>query len=208
MEGKKLTGRQREVLEFIEQLVAQRGYPPSVREIGEHIGLRSSATVHSHLNSLEQRGYIRRDPTKPRAIEILLPIGEGRSAQRDNRVKFSPIVGRVTAGSLTYAEQDIQEYLPLPAELVKDQETFVLRVKGDSMIKAGILDGDFLVVRRQNFAQDGDIVVALVDDEATVKRFYRETHRIRLQPENDNMEPLFLRDVSILGVAIALHRRL
>jgi repressor LexA len=208
VEAKKLTWRQREVLEFIEQSVAQRGYPPSVREIGQHVGLSSSATVHSHLNSLEQRGYIRRDPTKPRAIEILLPIGERENIQRDNKVKFSPIVGRVAAGPLTYAEQDIQEYLPLPAELVKDQETFVLRVKGDSMIKVGILDGDFLVVRRQNFAQDGDIVVALVDDEATVKRFYRERDRLRLQPENDNMEPLFLRDVSILGVAIALQRRL
>jgi repressor LexA len=167
------------------------------------MGLTSSSTVHSHLGALERKGFLRRDPSKPRAIEILRD-GEGPQ----HRVVSLPVVGQVTAGEPILAEQNIEDYLPVPADLADGAEAFVLRVSGDSMIDAGILDGDLLVVRRQQTATNGDIVVARLGDEATVKRFFREGDRIRLQPENQSMMPIFAKDVVVEGKAIAVLRRL
>ncbi|MCX8006781.1 MAG: transcriptional repressor LexA [Coriobacteriia bacterium] len=201
-----LTRRQEQILDFIRSEIHRKGYPPSVREIGEAVGLSSSSTVHAHLAALERSGYIRRDPTKPRALEVL----DFRDTERgvDPRsVTAVPLVGSVAAGQPILAAENIEATLPLPAEFA-GESTFILRVRGDSMIEAGILDGDFVVVRQQQTADNGDIVVALVEDEATVKRFYREADRIRLQPENSAMEPIFVRDALILGKVVALFRRL
>jgi repressor LexA len=198
-----LTGRQREILDFIRSRVRERGYPPSVREIGEAVGLRSSSTVHGHLARLEAHGYIRRDPTKPRAIEVL-----ERPATPRTWVRHVPVVGRVAAGNPILAVQDVQETFPLPYDWLHDEDAFLLEVRGESMIEAGILPGDRVVVRRQQHADNGDIVVALLDDEATVKRFFREPGRVRLQPENRAMEPIYARDVKILGKVVGLVRRL
>ncbi|WP_067616880.1 transcriptional repressor LexA [Alicyclobacillus acidiphilus] len=205
-----LTSRQEAILEFIRKNVHEKGYPPSVREIGEAVGLASSSTVHGHLERLQQKGYIRRDPTKPRALEL---IGFGASSESDRGVVetpvMAPIVGRVTAGLPITAIEDIQGYLPLPTDFARDSEVFVLNVSGDSMIEAGILDGDLVIVRRQSDAVNGDIVVAMTeDDEATVKRFFRENGHVRLQPENSNMEPLIYPDVVILGKVIGVFRNL
>lgn len=199
-----LTRRQREILTFVQRYSDAHGYPPSVREIGQALGLTSSSTVHSHLSALERKGYLRRDPSKPRALEILRD-------ERDIPIKKVipiPIIGRVTAGQPFLAQQNIEDYFPLPVEFLRAEECFILHVRGDSMIGAGIYDGDLLVVRRQQTARDGDIVVALLENEATVKRFYREADRIRLQPENPRMDPIYTRDVAIEGVAVAVVRRL
>lgn len=198
-----LTGRQQEILTFIQRFADSHGYPPSVREIGQAMGLTSSSTVHSHLEALERKGYLRRDPSKPRALEILRDR-EGLAP----RPALLPLVGGVTAGEPILAEQNIEGYLPLPAELVDGAEGFVLRVRGDSMIDDGIRDGDLLVVRRQQSAANGEIVVARLDDEATVKRLYREGDRVRLQPSNAEMSPIYARDVIVEGKAVALLRRL
>jgi repressor LexA len=201
-----LTERQREILEFIKQQVREKGYPPSVREIGDAVGLRSSSTVHGHLRRLEDKGYIRRDPTKPRAIEILDDELAESQIMRD--LIIVPIVGRVTAGQPILAVENVEDYYPLPRDFASDEATFMLRVQGDSMIEAGILDGDYVVVRQQPDAINGDIVVVLLEDEATVKRFFRESEHIRLQPENPLYEPIITTNAQILGKVIGVLRRL
>lgn len=201
-----LTRRQQQILDFIRAEIHRRGFPPSVREIGEAVGLSSSSTVHSHLAALEAKGYIRRDPSKPRALEVF----DFRDTDRGvdyGQVSAVPIVGQVAAGSPILAAENIESTLPLPVEFA-GESTFILRVRGESMIDAGILDGDFVVVRQQATANNGEIVVAMIEDEATVKTFYREAERIRLQPENSTMEPIYARDVSILGKVVALFRRM
>ena len=202
--GKGLTRRQQEILTFVRRYTDAHGYPPSVREIGQALGLTSSSTVHSHLSALEKKGYLRRDPSKPRALEIL-------KDEREVPVKKVvplPVVGQVTAGLPILAQQNIEDYFPLPQEFVRSEECFILKVRGDSMVDAGIFDGDMLVVRKQQTAKDRDIVVARMEDEATVKRFFREDGRIRLQPENPRMAPIITRDVAIEGVALAVIHRL
>ncbi|MDP3058181.1 MAG: transcriptional repressor LexA [bacterium] len=198
-----LTKRQVEILDFIKKEVRSKGYPPSVREIGVAVGLNSSATVHSHLARLESKGYIRRDPTKPRAIEVLdgAPFGSPLS-----EIISFPIIGQVTAGAPILAVENIEDYFSLPAHFVPPGEIFMLNIQGDSMIEAGINSGDMVLVRKQNTAQNGDIVVALLEDEATVKTFYKESTRIRLQPENRTMQPIYSSDVAILGKVVALYR--
>jgi repressor LexA len=202
-----LTDRQREILDFIKAEMRRKGYPPTVRDIGQAVGLSSSSTVHSHLNALEAKGLIKRDPSKPRALEV---IGHDRETVVTTMrgVRELPVLGAVAAGTPMLAEENIEGTIPLPTEVVREDSTFVLRVKGDSMIDAGIFDGDFVVVRQQPTAENGDIVVALLEDEATVKRFFREADRIRLQPENDSMEPIYVRDVTILGKVVAVFRRM
>jgi repressor LexA len=201
----KLSQRQKLILEFIEREVAEKGYPPSVREIGEAVGLASSSTVHGHLGKLESKGYIRRDPTKPRAIELLAPSAQ---FQRTNRnIVNVPIVGKVTAGQPILAVENIETHFPISREFIPgDSDIFSLNVSGDSMIEAGIFDGDIVFVRRQEYAANGDIVVAMIDDEATVKRFFREADHIRLQPENSTMSPILAPQVTILGKVIGVFR--
>jgi repressor LexA len=206
-----LTGRQQEIWQFLTEYVGRHGYPPTVREIGESVGLASPSTVHAHLANLERAGYLRRDPTKPRALELL-----GASRKRATETAGAaqlPLVGEIAAGGPLLAEENIEEYVSVPEPLSRGGEEFMLRVKGDSMIDAGILDGDLLVVRRQQDARDGDIVVALAGDdesadEATVKTFYREPDRIRLQPENDALDPIYARHVEILGRVVGVLRSL
>jgi repressor LexA len=201
-----LSERQRQVLQFIKEEIRLKGYPPSVREIGEAIGLSSSSTVHGHMARLEEKGFIRRDPTKPRAIEVLDEPG-GLPRKRTVNV---PIVGRVTAGLPILAVENVEDHFPLPADFVRGDEAdlFFLTVQGDSMIEAGILAGDNVLVRKQPQAQNGDIVVGLIEDEATVKRFYKEHGHIRLQPENRFMDPIIVPTVQILGKVIGLIRRM
>lgn len=198
-----LSDRQRQVLDYIKQEIRRRGYPPSVREIGEALGLSSSSTVHGHLNRLEEKGLIRRDPTKPRAIEVL-----DEDMLPSKPMVNLPIVGRVTAGTPILAVENIEDHFPLPLEFVRDEDSFILTVQGDSMIEAGILDGDYVLVRRQSFARNGDIVVALIEEEATVKRFFREGDHVRLQPENRFLEPIIVKDVNILGKVTGLFRKI
>jgi repressor LexA len=202
----KLSKRQQDILDFIKQEVKMKGYPPSVREIGEAVGLASSSTVHGHLSRLESKGLIRRDPTKPRAIEIL-NLNEDSIPQQ--KVVNVPLVGKVTAGFPITAIENVEEYFPLPEQLApEDDNVFMLEIVGESMIEAGILDGDYVVVRQQQTANNGDIVVAMTEeDEATVKRFYKEKDYIRLQPENSTMEPIILPNVTILGKVIGLYRQ-
>ncbi|NLM42291.1 MAG: transcriptional repressor LexA [Firmicutes bacterium] len=200
----KLTERQRRILEYIRSEVASKGYPPSVREIGNAVGLRSSSTVHGHLTKLEELGYIRRDLSKPRAIELL-----DEALPSKARIVDVPLVGKVTAGMPILAVENIEDYYPIPKDFVEHEDVFMLRVKGDSMIEAGILDGDFVLVAKQETARNGEIVVALVDgEEATVKRFFHEGTHIRLQPENAAIEPLLVDDVRILGKVIGVFRRI
>ena len=190
---------QQKILDFIKKEIEQKGYPPSVREICAGVGLKSTSTVHAHLNHLEQQGLIRRDSTKPRALEVLDGSqGRGRSV---------PLVGRVTAGLPILAIENIEDYLVLPQDMIGKDELFCLRVQGESMIEAGILDGDIIVVRQQDTAENGEIVVAMIDDEATVKRIFYEKKHIRLQPENRYMEPIYADAVSILGKLVALFRQ-
>src|SRR5438132_14342470 len=203
-----LTDRQRQILDFLTKYVDAHGYPPTVREIGEAVGLASPSTVHAHLANLERAGLLKRDPTKPRAIELRR---EPKPAPAD--VHKLPLVGEVAAGAPLLAEDNIEEYLAVPEPLSKGGEEFLLRVKGESMINAGILDGDIVVVRRQQDARNGEIVVALVGDdesanEATVKRFFREEGRVRLQPENDALEPIYAPHVAILGRVTGVFRSL
>ncbi|MDQ0230413.1 transcriptional repressor LexA [Metabacillus malikii] len=201
----KLSKRQQDILNFIKDEVQKKGYPPSVREIGEAVGLASSSTVHGHLARLESKGLIRRDPTKPRAIEIL---DEDSLHIPKSKVINVPVIGKVTAGSPITAIENIEEYFPLPDRYVgEDEHIFMLEIMGESMIEAGILDGDMVIVRQQPTANNGDIVVAMTEeDEATCKRFFKEKDYIRLQPENSTMEPIILRNVSILGKVIGVYR--
>jgi repressor LexA len=201
----KISNRQQAILEFIKNEVRDKGYPPSVREIGEAVGLASSSTVHGHLDRLEKKGLIRRDPTKPRAIEIL--DGDDPDVIFPLSVSNVPVVGKVTAGIPITATENIEEYFPLPAHFVGDNQVFMLNVIGESMIEAGIHHGDYVIVKQQPTANNGDIVVAMTeDDEATVKTFYKERDHIRLQPENPTMEPILLKQVTILGRVIGLFR--
>jgi repressor LexA len=197
-----LTKRQQEIFDFVRKYVGEHGYPPTVRDIGKAIGLTSSSTVHAHLANLEKLGVLRRDPTKPRAIEVL----KGKAMEVVAPAGL-PVVGQVAAGQPVLADENIEEYVPVPGIAGGDDGEFVLRVKGDSMKDAGILEGDFVIVRRQETATDGDIVVALVGEEATVKRFFRENDHVRLQPENEAMEPIRTRDAQVLGRVVGLCRR-
>ena len=206
-----LTDRQRQILDFLTKYVDAHGYPPTVREIGEAVGLASPSTVHAHLANLERAGFLKRDPTKPRALELRRET-KGEPV-RDDEVRRLPLVGQIAAGGPLLAEQNVEDYVAVPEPLSRGGEEFLLRVKGDSMIQAGILDGDFVVVRRQQTAQNGDIVAALAGedesaDEATVKRFFREDGRIRLQPENDALEPIFAGHVQIRGKVVGVFRAL
>lgn len=203
----KISSRQLAILEFIRTEVRSKGYPPSVREIGEAVGLASSSTVHGHLDRLEKKGLIRRDPTKPRAIELLGQEESENVHQFVHTVARVPVVGKVTAGIPITATENIEDYFPLPTHFVGDNKVFMLSVSGDSMIEAGIMNGDYVIVRQQQTADNGDIVVAMTDeDEATVKTFYKERDHIRLQPENPEYEPLRLNRVTILGKVIGLFR--
>ena len=205
----KITNKQREVLEYLKQHVLQKGYPPSVREICDAVGLKSTSYAHAHLESLERNGYIRKDPTKPRAIEI---VDDGFNLVRTETVYIPevvnvPLVGTVAAGQPILAIENIDAYLPFPAYMIpQGKDVFVLTVKGDSMVEAGIFDGDKLVVAKQNTAQNGEIVVALVDDSATVKTFYKEDGHYRLQPQNSSMKPIIVDNVEIIGKVISLFR--
>lgn len=204
----KISKRQADILAFIKSEVKRKGYPPSVREIGNAVGLASSSTVHGHLSRLESKGFIRRDPTKPRAIEILNNDDED-SVSKVETIHV-PIVGTVTAGQPITAVENIDEYFPLPATIAPtDAEVFMLEISGDSMIEAGILNGDYVVVRQQQSANNGEIVVAMTDeDEATVKRFFKEKDYFRLQPENSSMEPIIVRHVTILGKVVGVYRQM
>ena len=198
----KISSKQREILEYIKQEILNRGYPPAVREICEAVSLKSTSSVHSHLETLEKNGYIRRDPTKPRAIEI---IDDNFNLTRHEVVNV-PIVGRVAAGQPILAVENIESYFPIPMEFMPNQDTFMLTVKGESMINAGIFDGDNILVQQQKDARNGDIVVALVDDSATVKTFYKEDGHYRLQPENDSMDPIIVENCEILGKVFGVFR--
>ena len=198
----KITDKQREILEYIKEMILKKGYPPAVREICEAVHLKSPSSVHSHLESLEKNGYIRRDPTKPRTIEIL----DDDFALTRRELVNVPVIGTVAAGVPILAEQNIEDYLPIPAEILPNKEVFMLKVKGNSMIEAGIYNGDKVIVAKQPNAENGDKVVALVDDSATVKTFYKENGHFRLQPENSSMDPIILDQVEILGKVIGLFR--
>ncbi len=198
----KITNKQKEILDYIKVCILDKGYPPAVREICEAVHLKSTSSVHSHLETLEKNGYIRRDPTKPRAIEI---CDESFQTVRTEMVSL-PVVGRVAAGQPILAEENIESYFPIPAEFVPSGESFALKVKGDSMTNAGIYSGDQIFVNCCNTASNGDIIVALVDDSATVKRFYKEDGHIRLQPENDTMAPIIVDDCQILGKVFGIFR--
>ena len=198
----RITKKQKEILDYIKLQILNKGYPPSVRDICEAVNLKSTSSVHAHLETLEKNGYIRRDPTKPRAIEI---IDDTFNLTRREVVNV-PLVGKVAAGEPLLAVENVVSYFPIPAEYMPNQEIFMLTVKGESMINAGIFDGDHIIVSKQNSANNGEIVVALVDDSATVKRFYKEDGHIRLQPENDTMDPIIVSDCEILGKVIGLIR--
>lgn len=198
----KISPKQQEILEYIKAQILERGFPPAVRDICEAVKLKSTSSVHSHLETLEKNGYIRRDPTKPRAIEIL---DDSFNFTRREMVNV-PILGRVAAGEPILAEQNIENYFPIPMEYMPNKQTFMLKVKGESMINAGILDGDYVLVEERKTARNGEMVVALVEDGATVKTFYKEEGIIRLQPQNDTMDPIIVRDVQILGKVIGVFR--
>jgi repressor LexA len=208
-----LTGRQQEIWNFLTEYVDEHGYPPTVREIGEAVGLASPSTVHAHLANLERVGLIKRDPTKPRALELRRDPKPQAAPAAAEDVHRLPLVGEIAAGGPLLAEQNVEDYLAVPEPLARGGEEFLLRVRGDSMINAGILEGDVVVVRREQTARDGEIVVALAGqddtaDEATVKRFFREDGRVRLQPENDALEPIYADHVQILGVVTGVFRSL
>jgi repressor LexA len=211
-----LTQRQQEIYEYVTGYVDRQGYPPTVREIGEAVGLASPSTVHAHLANLERAGYLRRDPTKPRALELVgreRPQADVATVGEAGRVRVLPLVGQIAAGGPLLAEQNVEDHIAVPEPLSTGTgEEFLLRVRGDSMIEAGIMDGDYVVVRRQETARNGEIVVALAGgdeaaDEATVKRFFREDGRVRLQPENSALEPLYPDHVRILGRVVGVFRR-
>jgi repressor LexA len=198
----KISAKQQEILDYIKEEILKRGYPPAVREICEAVNLKSTSSVHSHLETLEKNGYIRRDPTKPRAIEI---CDDNFQMVRTEMVSL-PVIGQVAAGQPILAEQNIESYFPVPADIVPTGESFVLKVKGDSMINVGIYNGDQIFVKSCQTASNGDTVVALIDDSATVKTFYKENGHIRLQPENDSMEPIIVDDCQILGKVFGVFR--
>ena len=198
----KISAKQQEILEYIKDEILHKGYPPAVREICQAVNLKSTSSVHSHLETLEKNGYIRRDPTKPRAIEIM---DDTFNLNRREMVNV-PILGNVAAGEPLFAEENIEDYFPIPAEMVPNSEVFMLHVRGESMINVGILDGDNVLVQQQNTAKDGEMVVALVEDSATVKTFYKEDGYIRLQPEDDTMEPIIVPDCQILGKVFGIFR--
>ncbi len=199
-----LSAKQQQILDYMKSEVREKGYPPSVREICQAVGLKSTSTVHGHLARLEKKGFIRRNPTKPRAIEIL--DGSSNKTQTREMVQV-PIVGNITAGTPILAIENIEDTFPVPLDYVKNDSVFMLHVHGDSMIEAGIFDKDLILVRQQNTADNGDIVVALIEDYATVKTFYKENDFIRLQPQNSSMNPIIVRDVTILGKVIGLFRK-
>ncbi|MDI9508207.1 MAG: transcriptional repressor LexA [Clostridiales bacterium] len=198
----KISNKQKEILEYLKSQIINKGYPPSVREICEAVKLKSTSSVHSHLETLEKNGYIRRDPSKPRAIEI---IDDEFNLTRRELVNV-PIVGTITAGQPILAVENVESYFPIPSEFMPNSDTFMLKVKGDSMINAGIFDQDKILVKKQAHAKNGDYVVALLDDEVTVKTFYKENGQFRLQPENDSLEPIIVQDLQILGIVIGLFR--
>ncbi len=198
----KISDKQKEILEYIKSEILNRGYPPAVRDICEAVHLKSTSSVHSHLETLEKNGYIRRDPTKPRAIEI---IDDTFNLSRREVVNV-PLLGRVAAGEPLLAVENIESYFPIPAEYMPKEEAFMLKIKGESMINAGIFDGDTILVKRQSTASDGDMVVALVEDSATVKTFYKEKGHYRLQPENDAMEPIIVEECTVLGKVFGVFR--
>lgn len=210
MPNEKLTPKQEQILNFIKQEILAKGYPPSVREICEAVTLKSTSSVHAHLESLERKGYIRKDPTKPRTIEV---VDDSFNVLRSEIISI-PMIGRVAAGVPLLAEENIEGYFPIPAEFMPNNEAFILTVHGNSMVNIGILDGDMIIVERKSTASNGEIVVALVADEAssepaaTVKRFYKEDGYIRLQPENDTMEPLIVNDCEIIGKVIGVYRKM
>ena len=198
----KISKKQKEILEYIKSQILERGYPPAVREICEAVNLKSTSSVHSHLETLEKNGYIHRDPTKPRAIEIL---DDTFNLTRREMVNV-PIVGRVAAGEPILAQENVENYFPVPTEFMPNNQTFLLKVKGESMINVGILDGDMVLVEQTPSASNGDMVVALIEDGATVKTFYKEEGVFRLQPENDSMDPIIVQEVTILGKVIGVFR--
>lgn len=198
----KISPKQKEILEYIKSQIIERGFPPAVRDICEAVHLKSTSSVHSHLETLEKNGYIRRDPTKPRAIEIL----DDTFNLTRREVTNVPLVGRVAAGEPILAQENIENYFPIPVEMLPNSPTFMLSVRGESMINAGILDGDMVLVEETNVARNGDMVVALIEDGATVKTFYKEEGVFRLQPENDTMDPIIVREVQILGKVIGVFR--
>ena len=200
--AKELTKRQREIFDYIGSYLSKHGYPPTVREIGKAVGLHSSSTVHAHLSKLESLGVVKRDPSKPRALEVMV-----QRAKKAVRPSGLPLVGQVAAGQPILAEENIEEYLDVPDVIGGEDGDYILRVRGDSMVDAGILDGDFVVVRPTERGRDGEIVVALLEDEATVKRFFREKDQIRLQPENKSLKPIRTRDARLLGRVVGVFRR-
>ncbi len=204
--GKDLTKRQQEIFDFIKKYSARHGYPPTVRDIGKAVGLASSSTVHAHLANLEKVGLLRRDPSKPRALELLDKAVDAAKNVLPGSGGL-PLVGRVAAGEPILAEENIEDYVPVSGLAGGDEGEFVLAVRGDSMVDAGILDGDFVVVKRQETAADGEIVVALVGEEATVKRFFKESDHVRLQPENSTMQPIRTRDVAVVGRVVGVFRK-
>lgn len=201
-DSNKPTAKQLEIMNYIKKEILEKGYPPTVRDIGEAVGLKSTSTVHSHLERLEMKGLIRRDPTKPRAIEL---VDDEFSVIRREMVNV-PVIGNVAAGQPILAVENISNYFPIPVEYMPNQQTFMLRVKGESMVNAGIFSGDLILVEQTQDVRNGDIVVALVDDSATVKTFFKEKDHIRLQPENDHMDPIIVNDCSILGKVIGVFR--
>ena len=202
MPREQLTDKQQQILEFIKHRILEKGYPPAVREICQALPLRSTSSFHSHLETLERKGYIRRDPTKPRAIEII--DDDFNLARRE--IVHIPIVGTITAGEPILAVENIEDYFPMQPDFISSRDTFMLHVRGESMINAGIMDGDLVIVQQQPTADNGDIVVAMIDDSATVKRFYKEDGHYRLQPENDAMDPIIVPEVSVIGKVIGLYR--
>ncbi|MCF2667006.1 MULTISPECIES: transcriptional repressor LexA [Lachnospiraceae] len=198
----KISPKQQEILDYIKSQILERGFPPAVRDICDAVHLKSTSSVHSHLETLEKNGFIRRDPTKPRAIEIL---DDSFNFTRREMVNV-PMIGRVAAGEPILAEQNIENYFPIPMEFMPNNQTFMLKVKGESMINAGIFDGDLVLVEQCQTARNGEMVVALIEDGATVKTFYKEKDAIRLQPENDSMDPIIVTDVKILGKVIGVFR--
>ncbi len=203
-----LTERQQAILSFIKKEIQDKGYPPSVREIGEAVGLKSPASVHSHLKSLEKLNFIRRDPSKPRAIEVLYDSSDITSLEKE--MIQIPVVGKITAGQPIFADENIEDYFPVPVDYLSSsaKDLFILEVKGESMIEAGVFDGDYVIAQKQNYANNNDIVIALTEDGATVKRFFKEKDHICLQPENTSMKPIIINDVYILGKVIGLYRKL
>jgi len=199
-----LSKRQQSILQFIIDEIKTKGYPPSVREIGKAVGLKSPASVHSHLKTLEKLNYLRRDPSKPRAIEVI--YNNDQEAKNDKEMINIPVVGKVTAGAPILAEENVEDYFPLPLSYLKvgNNDLFMLKVSGDSMIEAGIHDGDYVIAEKQSYAENNEIVIALLDDEATVKRFFKEEDHVRLQPENPAYEPIISKDVKIIGKVTGL----